>query len=69
MEKARSGANWEMLSWVLSNVANMNPYRTREFSPSEFNPLTKQRPVEIPKVPVSVLKTVFIDGKVPECVR
>ena len=47
-------------------VANIHrdPKRSRRLNPSDFDPFAKrQRPI---KVGVSVLKDVFIDGKMPQ---
>ncbi len=58
--------DWSIASAVMALVANINrdPKRSRRLNPSDFDPFAKrQRPI---KVGVSVLKDVFIDGKMPK---
>ncbi len=57
--------DWSIASAVMALVANIHrdPKRSRRLNPSDFDPFAKrQRPI---KVGVSVLKGVFIDGKLP----
>lgn len=57
--------DWSIASAVMAIVANINrdPKRSRRLNPSDFDPFAKrQRPI---RVGVSVLKDVFIDGKLP----
>jgi hypothetical protein len=65
MLEGRQRHDWSIASSCLSVIANLHrdPKRTRSFKPSDFDPFCKQhRPMT---VPVSVLKDVFIDGKLP----
>ena len=58
--------DWSIASGVMALVANIHrdPKRSRRLNPSDFDPFAKrQRPI---KVGVSVLKDVFIDGKMPQ---
>ena len=58
--------DWSLTSAVMAHVANIHrdPKRSRRLNPSDFDPFAKrQRPI---KVGVSVLKDVFIDGKMPQ---
>lgn len=57
--------DWSIASAVMALVANIHrdPKRSRRLNPSDFDPFAKrQRPIP---VGVSVLKDVFIDGKMP----
>lgn len=57
--------DWSIASAVMALVANIHrdPKRSRRLNPSDFDPFAKrQRPIP---VGVSVLKDVFIDGKLP----
>ena len=57
--------DWSIASALMALVANINrdPKRSRRLNPSDFDPFAKrQRPI---RVGVSVLKDVFIDGKLP----
>lgn len=58
--------DWSIASAVMALVANIHrdPKRSRRLNPSDFDPFAKrQRSI---KVGVSVLKDVFIDGKMPQ---
>jgi len=66
MHEGRQRHDWSIASSCLSVIANLHrdPKRTRSFKPCDFDPFAKhQRPI---KVDVSVLKDVFIDGRVPK---
>lgn len=66
MLDGRQRHDWSIASAVMALVANIHrdPKRSRRLNPSDFDPFAKrQRPI---KVAVSVLKDVFIDGKMPE---
>ena len=65
MLDGRQRHDWSIASAVMALVANIHrdPKRSRRLNPSDFDPFAKrQRPI---KVGVSVLKDVFIDGKLP----
>ena len=69
MLDGRQRNDWSIASAVMALVANINrdPKRSRRLNPSDFDPFAKrQRPI---KVGVSVLKDVFIDGKMPQEAR
>lgn len=60
--------DWSIASAVMALVANIHrdPRRSRRLNPSDFDPFAKRSPTQRPiKVGVSVLKDVFIDGKLP----
>ena len=65
MSKARAELEWQQTSSVLSLIANVNrnPMRTGPFKPDDFNPTIERRP--LPDVPITVLRDVFVDKKVP----
>jgi len=66
MLDGRQRHDWSIASAVMAVMANIHrdPKRSRRFSSSDFDPFCKRtRPV---KVDVSVLKDVFIDGRVPD---
>ena len=61
----RQRHDWSIAATVMSVLANIHrdPKRSRLMKPSDFDPFAKrQRPIP---VGVSVLKDVFIDGKMP----
>jgi hypothetical protein len=65
MLDGRQRHDWSIASSLMAVIANTNrdPKRSRRPKPSDFDPFSQRsRPV---KVGVSVLKDVFIDGKVP----
>ncbi|MBX3384156.1 MAG: hypothetical protein KF864_11680 [Phycisphaeraceae bacterium] len=68
MLEGRQRHDWSIASSYLSVIANLHrdPKRSRRLKPSDFDPFAQrshaQRPIT---VPISVLKDVFIDGKVP----
>jgi hypothetical protein len=65
MLEGRQRHAWSVASSCLSVLANLqrDPKRTRPFKPSDFDPFA-QRKAPI-KADVSVLKDVFIDGRLP----
>ncbi len=65
MLDGRQRHDWSIASAVMALVANIHrdPKRSRRLNPSDFDPFAKRhRPIP---VGVSVLKDVFIDGKMP----
>jgi len=65
MAEARARDAWSRTSALMALLANCHrdPKKTRAFRPRDFDPFAQPaRPV---KVDVSVLKDVFIDGKIP----
>jgi hypothetical protein len=69
MSEARERHEWALASAVMALIANIHrdPKRSRPLKPSDFDPFAQQRPV--PKVPVTVLKDVFIHGQMPNPVK
>ncbi len=61
-------AGWTMTASVLAMIFNVNrdPSRSPALSPDDFNPMIQLRSAEPFKAPLSVLKTVFVDRKMPE---
>jgi hypothetical protein len=69
MLEGRQRHDWSIASTCLSVIANLHrdPKRSRRLNPSDFDPFAKRnRPI---KVGVSVLKDVFIDGKLPDLLK
>lgn len=65
MAEARMRDAWARTSSLMALIANAHrdPKKTRAFRPSNFDPFAKANtPV---KADVSVLRDVFIDGRVP----
>jgi hypothetical protein len=65
MLEGRQRHDWSIASSCLSVIANLHrdPKRSRSLKPSDFDPFA-QRKAPI-KADVSVLKDVFIDGRMP----
>ena len=66
MLDGRQRHDWSIAATVMSVMANLHrdPKRSRRLNPTDFDPFAKhRRPV---RVDVSVLKDVFIDGKLPK---
>ena len=66
MLDGRQRHDWSIAAAVMSVVANTarDPKRSRLLKPADFDPFAKrQRPIP---VGVSVLKDVFIDGRMPK---
>ncbi|MBX3404508.1 MAG: hypothetical protein KF699_13945 [Phycisphaeraceae bacterium] len=66
MLDGRQRHDWSIASAVMALIANIHrdPKRSRRLNPTDFDPFTKRhRPI---LVGVSVLKDVFIDGKMPK---
>jgi hypothetical protein len=65
MLEGRQRHDWSIAASLMSVVANLHrdPKRSRSLKPSDFDPFTVKKPV--PKVPVTVLKDVFINGQMP----
>ena len=66
MSEGRQRHDWGIASTLLALIANVNrdPKRSRSLKPSDFDPFAARQPV--PKVPVTVLKDVFINGQMPK---
>lgn len=57
------------LSAMLANTARDPKKRSRPFMPAEFHPLMiahKQRHAKQHKAPITILKDVFVDGRMPQ---
>jgi hypothetical protein len=48
---------------VLANI-HRDPKRSRSLKPTDFDPFAQKR--SVPKVPITVLKDVFINGQMPK---
>ena len=69
MAEARARDEWGRTSALMALLANCHrdPKKTRAFRPRDFDPFAQPtRPV---KVDISVLKDVFIDGRLEAVVR
>lgn len=69
MLDGRQRHDWSIAASLMAVIANTHrdPKRSRLLKPSDFDPFAKRsRPV---KVDVSVLKDVFIDGRMPPVVK
>lgn len=66
MADARQREAWGRISSVMALIANTqrDPKKTRPFRPGDFDPFAASKPA--PKVGVGVLKTVFIEGRMPK---
>ena len=67
MAESRQRESWARTASVLALVANTqrDPKKTRPFKPSDFDPFAKSGK-STPKVGVDVLKSVFIEGRMPD---
>jgi len=63
MAEGRRREAWSGLASLEALLANCHrdPKKTRAFRPGDFDPFARKQTV--PKVPITVLKDVFIDGK------
>lgn len=66
MLDGRQRHDWSIAASHMAVLANLHrdPKRTRPLTAADFDPFHARR--ALPKVPVSVLKDVFIDGRVPD---
>jgi len=66
MAEGRQREQWSRLSALMALVANTqrDPKRTRALKPADFDPFARQSPPV--KADVSVLKSVFIDQRMPK---
>jgi hypothetical protein len=64
MAEARSKAEWTRTASQMAMLANIHrdPKKHRPYAPDDFNPHAKKRTRAIP-VPLSILKTLFVDQK------
>ena len=69
MAEARQRDAWAHTASILSLIANAHrdPRKTRSFKPADFDPFSARNKT-VPTVGVGVLKTVFIDKRVPDVV-
>lgn len=68
MANARANLEWEQTSFQLVMLRNVNTGKGKTISnPNYFNPYAakelKKSPIK--KADISILKTVFVDGKLP----
>lgn len=69
MAEERRRDNWSMTSAVLAMIANTARDPKKKASPykaSDFDPFNRKGSDEVIPADISVLKTVFIDGKLPK---
>lgn len=68
MAEGRQRHDWSIASAFMALVANTqrDPKRSRPIKPSDLDPFARpRRAAPTPKVGVSVLRDVFIDGRMP----
>jgi hypothetical protein len=68
MAEGRQRHDWSIASALMTLIANLHrdPKKHRALKPRDFDPFSRARqPASKPKVGISVLKDVFIDGKLP----
>ena len=67
MAEARQRESWARTASVMALIANANrdPKKTRPFKPSDFDPFARASK-SAPKVGIGVLKSVFIEGRMPD---
>jgi len=67
MVEGKQTEEWNHTSAVLAMLANAHrdPKKTRPFKPGDFHPGVKRAAPEapLPKVDISILKTVFVDRR------
>lgn len=65
MSEGRQRHDWGIASTLMALIANVqrDPKRSRALKPSEFDPFAAKAAAQ--KVPVTVLRDVFIDGRLP----
>jgi hypothetical protein len=66
MSEGRQRHDWSIASAVMAVLANIHrdPKRSRPLKPADFDPFVQ--PQRVPKVPITVLKDVFINGQMPK---
>jgi len=66
MADGRRRSDWSRTSALMALIANTqrDPKKTRAFRPSDFDPFAREAPAA--KADIGVLKTVFIDQRVPK---
>jgi hypothetical protein len=67
MAESREREAWGRTASIMMLIANANrdPKKTRPFKPSDFDPFAKSGK-SAPKVGVEVLKSVFIERRMPD---
>jgi hypothetical protein len=74
MATARRRAAWDHTSailWIQAEINRDKKKRSRPFRPEDFHPLRGRKvkeDIRIEKAPITVLRDVFIDGKLPDLV-
>lgn len=67
MADGRSREAWNHTSALLAMLANVHRDRKkRPLQPADFHPYAKAKQGRLPKAPVSLLKTVFVDRLPPQ---
>jgi hypothetical protein len=69
MLDGRQRHDWSIAASHMAVLANLHrdPKRTRPLTAADFDPFHARR--ALPKVPVSVLKDVFINGQMPATLK
>ena len=65
MAEARSRDEWNRTACTMALLANLNrdPKKRAPYKPSEFHPLERKEMQSVGKTSVSILKSVFVDGR------
>ncbi|MEW6249199.1 MAG: hypothetical protein AB1716_01005 [Planctomycetota bacterium] len=65
MAEARAKEAWGRTSALMALLANCHrdPKKSRPSRPADFDPFARRK--RVPKVNVSILKEIFIDGRMP----
>lgn len=66
MAEARSRERWAHTSALLALTANIHRDHRKKptpYKPADFNPYQRRREVAVRKVPIGVLKQVFVDRR------
>ena len=62
MAEGRRSDAWERTSWVIATLINVNSTKGQPVKPSEVNPMTAGPETDPPKVKISELRGLFVDG-------
>ncbi len=67
MTEARTRERWNHTATLMALLANCHrDARTRAFTPADFHPLVSTHQSPLPTTELSILKTVFVDRRMPE---
>jgi hypothetical protein len=72
MAEGRQRHDWSLISALMTLLANVHrdPRKHRAFRPRDFDPFSSpSKRASAPRVPITVLKDVFIEGRMPTQVQ